>query len=358
MDSQFNPLTVTTLKKETPDATVVEFEVPSDLKPRYKFKAGQYLVLKTNIDGKEERRNYSICASPTEDKLRVLCKKVPDGIFSTFVNDRLKVGEKLDVMVPGGKFFADLNPKQHRRYFALAAGSGITPIIAIIKAALEIEPNSTFTLLYVNRTRKDIIFLEELESIKNRYLGRFRVFHSLTRERQDVELLYGRMDLARSKRVLQAFVSDLKGIDTVFLCGPWELMDTSQQALLELGVKEDQIRREPFFIDGKQTRRTVDTESQTDSKRDIRIKIQMDGITHEILARAGESIIDAALASGLELPYSCQGGMCATCKAQITKGNAPMDINYALTDEEVQNGFTLTCQAIPQGPVEVNFDAR
>ncbi len=357
---RFNTLKVKDVRRETEECVSIAFEIPVALEADYRFKEGQHLTLKTNIDGEEVRRSYSVCVSPLDGELRVAVKKMYDGKFSSFANSNLKAGDELEVMTPMGKFHAELNPAQAKNYLAFAAGSGITPIMSIMKTILKTEPNSTFTLVFGNQNRNTIIFKEEIEGLKNRYMTRLSVYHILSREIIDIPLFSGRIDkdkcLALSNKLI-----DLKNIDDVFLCGPEEMIFNVKDVLKEAGMTDKQIHFELFDTkrgDGKREKWLK--ENEADAGKVSKVTVRLDGVTFDMdVPYGGDTILDAALKHGADLPYACKGGVCCTCKAKVTEGEVNMVLNYGLEPDEVEKKFVLTCQAHPQSEkVFIDFDAR
>lgn len=356
----FHPLRVKKIEKETDDCVSIEFDVPAELQEVFRFKQGQTLTIKKTINGEELRRNYSICASPFDNKLRVAVKKVEGGLFSAFANDELKAGDVLDVLPPTGKFYTELNPLQKKAYLAFAAGSGITPVLSIIKTTLLTEPKSSFTLVYGNRNKTSIIFKEELEALKDRFLSRFRIYHVLSREKTDAELNSGRIDTAKLE-LLFGKVIDVKTCDDVFLCGPEEMIFCVRDFLLQKGFSAAQIHFELFTVPGQKQPATGNRQlAKDDGEAKAKIGVKVDGLLFDFdLAYESESILDAALKQGADLPYACKGGVCTTCKAKLVEGEVSMDVNWGLEPDEVAAGFVLTCQAHPKTEtVVVDFDAK
>lgn len=327
----FHPLRVKKIEKETDDCVSIEFDVPPDLKSIFEFRQGQNLTVKKILNGQELRRNYSICTSPFENKLKVAVKKVEGGAFSTWANDHLQPGDVLDVLPPTGKFYTDLNPAQQKAYVAFAAGSGITPVLSLIKTTLHTEPQSSFTLVYGNRTKGAIIFKEELEAIKDRFIDRFRVYHILSREKTDAELNYGRIDLPKLA-LLFGKVIDLRRCDEFFLCGPEAMIFCVRGYLESRGVAADKIHFELFTVPGQKGPAAGDRQPVVeDDVPKAKISIKVDGILFDFaLAHESESILDAALKQGADLPYACKGGVCTTCKAKLTEGRVEMEVNWGL----------------------------
>ena len=356
----FHSLRVKKVEKETEDCVSIEFEVPKELKEIFQFKQGQNLTIKKILNGKELRRNYSICTSPFDNKLKVAVKKAEGGIFSTWVNEELKAGDHLDVLPPTGKFYTELNPSQKKNYVAFAAGSGITPVLSIVKTTLTTEPKSTFTLVYGNRTKNSIIFKEELEALKDKFIDRFRIYHILSRETTDVEINNGRIDVSKLELLCSKLI-DLKTCDEFFVCGPEEMIFCIKGYLEGRGVIGDKIHFELFTVPGqKQTANKQQFEILKNEGPKAKVSVKLDGIMFDFdLEYEGESVLDAALNQGADLPYACKGGVCTTCKAKLIEGKVSMDVNWGLEPEEVAKGYILTCQSHPQTErIVIDFDAR
>lgn len=356
----FHPLRVRKVQKETDDCVSITFEVPGELKPLYQFRQGQSLTVRRFMGGEEVRRTYSICSAPQDGVLRVAVKKVEGGVFSTWANEELAAGEELEVMPPVGKFYTELDPAQKKHYVAFAAGSGITPVLSLIKTTLLTEPHSTFTLVYGNRTKNSIIFKEELEALKDKFLSRFRIYHILSRERTDADINYGRIDRDKVE-ALTARLIDLQNTDEFFICGPEEMIFTVRDFLSEKGVDGEHIHFELFTIPG-QKKSVVDTGRQqvVDEGPKAKVSVKLDGILFDFdLGHEGESILDAALKQGADLPYACKGGVCCTCKAKLLEGEVEMEVNWGLEQDEIERGYILTCQSHPKTEkVVVDFDAK
>jgi ring-1,2-phenylacetyl-CoA epoxidase subunit PaaE len=356
----FHSLRVKKVEKETEDCVSIEFEVPDELKDTFQFTQGQNLTIKKLLNGEELRRNYSICTSPFDNQLKVAVKKVEGGIFSTYANEELKEGDFLEVLPPTGKFYTQLNPSQRKNYVAFAAGSGITPILSIIKSTLLTEPKSRFTLVYGNRTKNAIIFKEELEALKDKFIDRFRLYHVLSREKTDAEINYGRIDIAKLELLFGKLI-DAQTCDEFFLCGPEEMIFCIKGYLEGRGVAADKIHFELFTVPGQQTAiGKRQTETVADEGAKAKVSVKLDGILFDFdLNYEGESILDAALKQGADLPYACKGGVCTTCKAKLTEGSVSMDVNWGLEPDEVKKGYILTCQSHPTtAKIVVDFDAR
>jgi ring-1,2-phenylacetyl-CoA epoxidase subunit PaaE len=358
MSTKFYPLRVKKINRETNDAVSVSFDVPDNLKEIFSYKQGQYLTLKTNINGEEIRRSYSLCSSPLDEHWRVAIKKVPGGLFSTYASDVLKPGDTIEVMPPNGRFYKELDATQAKNYMAFAAGSGITPILSIIETTLRTEPNSSFTLVYGNRNRNNIIFKEELEALKNRFIERFRLYHILSREKTDAPLNHGRIDAEKCAYVFNKLV-DAKSIDEYFLCGPEEMIFSVKDYLEAQQIDKTKIHFELFTTNKKNSAFAAQKTGTTDNAPVSKITVKLDGIEQSFnLAYDGESILDAALHEGADLPFACKGGVCCTCKARLTEGEVIMEVNYGLEPDEVATGFILTCQSHPKtAVVKVDFDA-
>jgi ring-1,2-phenylacetyl-CoA epoxidase subunit PaaE len=356
----FHPLKVKKVQKETEDCVSITLDVPANLEDKFQFKQGQSLTIKKQINGEEIRRTYSICSSPFDKILRVAVKKVEGGIFSVFANEVLRAGDTLEVMPPVGKFNTVLNPVQKKNYVAFAAGSGITPVLSLIKTTLLTEPKSSFTLVYGNRNKNSIIFKEELEGLKDKFIDRFRIYHILSRERSDAEINYGRIDVDKLE-LLSGKIIDLSNSDEFFLCGPEEMIFCIKGFLTGKGVSEEKIHFELFTIPGQ--KQSVKVQTPTDSEEkgpSSKVSVKLDGIMFDFeLGYEGQSILDAALKQGADLPYACKGGVCTTCKARLLEGKVSMDVNWGLEPDEVENGFILTCQSHPQTEkVVIDFDVK
>ena len=359
MSIHFEQLTVREVRRETNDCVSIAFEIPDTLKNSFQFLQGQYITLKTKIGGEEVRRSYSICSSPLDDELRVAVKKVPQGVFSTYANEILKAGDQLDVMPPIGKFFTPLLPEQKKNYVGFAAGSGITPLLSIIKTTLQTEQESTFTLVYGNRNRHSIIFRETLEALKNKYMDRFRLIHILSRETTDTPLNSGRIDTDKCL-VLCDKTIDLQQTDEFFLCGPEEMIFAVKNVLEQQHVPTQKIHFELFTTAGQQHKKNHQQEEDIDKGPKSKITVTLDGISFDFeLSQKGDAILDAALKHGADLPYACKGGVCCTCRAKLIEGEVDMEVNYGLEPDEIEQGFILTCQSHPKSEkVVVDFDVK
>lgn len=347
------------MRRETGDCVSVSFSVPEELKDLFEYKQGQYITLRTTINGAEVRRSYSVCSSPLDNELRVAVKKVEQGIFSTHANEQLKKGDAIDVMPPMGKFFTELDPSQKKHYTGFVAGSGITPLLSIIKTTLRTEPLSSFTLVYGNRNRHSIIFKEELEALKNLYMDRFRVIYILSREKTDAAINFGRIDADKCNELCNKNL-DINKTDAFFLCGPENMIFSVKGQLEKMGVDQKKIHFELFTsASGNKKASTVKQESARDEVKS-KVTIKLDGVSFDFdLGFESDAILDAALKHGADLPYACKGGVCCTCRAKLIEGEVDMDVNYGLEQEEIEQGFILTCQAHPRTErVVVDFDNR
>ncbi len=356
----FHSLKVRKVEKETEDCVSIEFDVPASLQETFKFRQGQNLTIKKTLNGEELRRNYSICTSPLENRLKVAVKKVDGGLFSTYANEELKAGDVLEVLPPTGKFYTELNASQQKNYVAFAAGSGITPMLSIIKTTLQTETASSFTLVYGNRTRNSIIFKEELEALKDKFIDRFRVYHILSRERTDAEINYGRIDVPKLELLFNKLI-DADACDEFFICGPEEMIFCIKGYLEGRGIKNEKIHFELFTVPGQKTSTVKKPETLSeDTGTKAKVSVKLDGIMFDFdLGYESKSILDAALQEGADLPYACKGGVCTTCKAKLTEGKVRMDVNWGLEPDEVAAGYILTCQSHPVSEkIVVDFDAK
>jgi len=354
--SKFHPLEVAKVERETRDAVAITFAVPPNLADAFRFAAGQHLTLRADIGGQDVRRSYSICSAAQDGILRIAVKRNPGGVFSEWANEVLKVGDVLDVMPPLGHFNVPLAAHRRRHYAGFAAGSGITPLLSLIKTTLATEPLSEFTLFYGNRASGTVMFKEELAALKDAYLTRFNLVHVLSREAQDIELLHGRIDRSKAEALLAHWL-DLADVDAVFVCGPDGMMQAVADALKARGFPDAKVRIERFATSiPKHVHKPG--KAPEPGHTECEVTVVLDGATKTFTLRKGkESILEAGLKAGVELPYSCKGGVCSTCRAKLTAGEVDMDVNFALEDYEVARGFVLTCQSYPvTDKVTVDYD--
>lgn len=354
----FHSLRVSDITRETADCVSVAFEVPQDLEEDYKFIPGQYLTLEADIDGEKVRRSYSLCSSPLDGELRVAIKKVENGRFSTWANDQLTVGAEIRVMTPDGNFHSRIVEGQKKNYVAFAAGSGITPVYSIIKSVLELEPDSRFTLFYGNKSSNTIIFRDKIDGLKNKYMNRLEVHHILSREDQGTDYLKGRIDEAKCISFSEKFFTPSE-VDEFFICGPEAMINCVNQSLKKLGVDNSRIHYE-LFTSPSQTiaHKTKVSADKSSPKLQSSVTVILDGEeTHFDVSSDGSSILDAALDAGADVPYACKGAVCCTCRAKVLEGSVEMEMNYALEDDEVEDGYVLTCQSHPTSEkVVVSYD--
>lgn len=356
---KFHALSVSEVRRETDDCVSVAFDIPEHLSESFRFIPGQYLTLRQEIQGEDVRRSYSICAAPTDGELRVAIKKVPNGVFSTFANDVLKAGDQVDVMTPMGRFKLQADPAAKRTYVFIAAGSGITPVLSMIKSVLLEEPQSQALLFYGNRTSKTIIFKEALEDLKDLYLGRLAVYHVLSGESADGGM-GGRIDREKLEQWSEKFFNPQQ-VDAYFLCGPGNLIETVKNTLIEIGVAPERVHFELFTtpqMAAQAQSQAAAAPNPEISGKQSQVQVTLDGNTHTfMLGYDGEPILDAALNAGADVPYACKGAVCATCKAKVVSGDVSMDMNYSLEPDELANNFVLTCQAHPRSEeVHIDFD--
>ena len=356
--ARFHPLKVTDVQRETRDAVVVTLAPRDEDKALFDFTQGQYLTFRRDFDGEELRRSYSVCAGRGEGVLKVGIKRVDGGTFSTWANENLRPGDEIDAMPPMGKFFTPIEPDANKEYLGFAGGSGITPVLSIIKTVLADEPASRFTLVYANRAISSIMFREELEDLKNTYLGRFSVIHVLEQEGQEIDLFTGRIGAEKMKALFSHWL-DAKAVDTAFICGPEPMMLAIAASLREHGLSDAQIKFE-LFASGQPGRAKAKAVSAVAVApgTGVQTTVTLDGATRSFeMPRSGQTILDAAIAAQMDAPYSCKAGVCSTCRCKVLEGEVEMAINHALEDYEVRAGYVLSCQSTPlTDRVVVTFD--
>lgn len=357
MSVRFHALKVAEIVPETAEANSIRFEVPPELRDDFAFKAGQHLTLRTTIDGEEVRRNYSLCTAPAESDWMVTVKRIGGGLFSNWVGDKLRAGDVVEVMVPHGSFTSDFDPARSRHLVGIAGGSGITPVMSLIKTLLGEEPQSRFTLLYGNRDSGSVIFLETLAGLKDKHLGRFEIYHFLDQEEQDIALFNGMLNRERLEEAITALIPDAPVVDAWFICGPGPMMDAAEAALLDRNIPKERIHIERFTADRPPeavSREMAQLQTQAEGTT---VAVTLDGRTRRV-PFTESNILDSARAAGLPAPFACKAGVCATCRAKVTRGEVEMAVHYGLTDEEVAEGYVLTCQSVPLGDgVAVDYDA-
>lgn len=346
--ARFFPLTVTDLRRDTRDSVVLTLTPREEDREEFRFIQGQYLTFRRTFDGEELRRSYSICAGVDDGLLRVGVKRVDGGWFSTFANEEVKVGDTLEAMKPMGNFHAPLNPDQARRYIGFAGGSGVTPLVSIVRTVLNAEPKSSFTLVYGNRSANAIMFREEFEDLKNAHMGRLNIVHILESEAPDVDLFAGRLDREKCDALFERWV-DVRNADLAFICGPEPMMLAVADALKARGLDPARIKFELFASaqPGK-ARRKAQSVAGSAKGATCAATIVLDGVSRTLeMPKAGQSVLEAAIAASLDAPFACKAGVCSTCRAKVIEGEAQMEANYALEDYEVKRGYILTCQSYP-----------
>lgn len=358
MSIHFSAVKIKDIKRETNDCVSISFHIPESLKEKFTYTHGQHITLRSFINGEEVRRSYSLCSSPLSDEWRIAVKKVEDGIFSTHANEKLKAGDEIELMPPMGSFFSELNAANKKQYIFIAAGSGITPVISIIKTILNTEPKSNITLVYSNKTRNSIIFKEELEALKNKFMQQLSVVYLLSREKTDAAINHGRIDEKKCELLFDKIVP--VNADEFFICGPEEMIFTVKDFLLKKNIDEMKIRFELFGKKKDKNKPVEETKVEKVTAVTSNISIKLDGVTFDFeLVDNGESILDAAMDKGIDLPFSCKGGMCCTCKAKLIEGKVEMDSHYGLEPHELEEGFILTCQSHPRTQkVVIDFDVK
>lgn len=346
------------IEKNTEDCSLISFEVPSELQKEFDYIQGQYLTLKTEINGEEVRRSYSLCSSPLDKEWQVGIKKIEGGKFSTFANDVLKAGDFLEVMPPDGKFYVEVDSNQKRNYVAFAAGSGVTPIASIIKTHLTAELNATFKLFFVNQKASSIILKEELEALKNRFMDRFEIFYFLTKQKRNIPFLNGRIDKEKLEIIFKA-ICDTTNIDHYFICGPEAMILLIEDHLKGIGVAKEKIHFELFGTDSKGTDEKREKIAKTFKGKTCDMTIIEGGKQQTFKVEQGTgNVLDLALNNAADLPFACKGGVCATCRAKVVEGEVEMLLSYGLEPDEIENGYILTCSSIPTSEkLVVDFDS-
>ncbi|MBY0240441.1 MAG: phenylacetate-CoA oxygenase/reductase subunit PaaK [Burkholderiaceae bacterium] len=354
--SKFYPLSVAAVTHETRDCIAVTFAVPPELESSFQYQQGQHLTLRSHIDGQDVRRSYSICSAVQDNRLRVAIKRTPGGLFSTWANETLQPGTTLDVMPPMGHFNVPLDVTHRKQYMAFAAGSGITPMLSIIKTTLMTEPHSRFTLFYGNRASSSVIFKGELGDLKDIYTDRLNIVYVMSREQQDIELFNGRITKEKAKDFLRLWVNPAD-YDTAFICGPEDMMHGVSEALTEAGMPKSNIKIELFAASIPKHQHKPRAAAELGAQL-TEVTVVMDGNhTTFTMDKDKESILDAGLRAGIDMRYSCKGGVCSTCRCKVLDGKVDMDVNYALEDYEIARGFVLSCQSFPvSDKVVVDFD--
>ena len=357
MAEHFHALEIAEIVPETEEAVSIRFHVPPELAEAFRFKAGQHLTLMSVIDGEEVRRNYSLCTAPADNDLMVTVKRIAGGVFSNWAAEELKSGERIAVMPPHGSFTVEFDPAHSNHYVGFAGGSGITPIISLIRTALSTEPESRFTLFYGNRDSSSVIFLEALADLKDRYIGRFELYHFLSDEEQDIELFNGMLDRDTCAEAVDRLVGDPRSVAHWFICGPGPMMDAAEAVLVDRGVEQGRIHIERFTAGRPSAAMAAALQAAQEEAKGLELSVTLDGRTRKVEFN-GESILESAREAGLPAPFACKAGVCATCRAKVTKGKVEMAVHYGLTQEEVESGYVLTCQSVPVGEgVAVDYDA-
>lgn len=354
MSKHFHKVKVSRVVRETEDCVSIEFDLKDDLWPFFQFKQGQNITIKSPID--DIRRSYSICTSPLEKKLAVAVKAVPNGVFSSFATQKLKAGDELEIMQPTGSFYTELNPDQKKNYVFFAAGSGITPVMSIIKSILSIEKESTVSLVYGNKNIRSIIFKEALENLKDKYIDRLNIVYILSREQTESEINSGRIDAEKCEKLSPILRYDTA--DEFFICGPEAMIFNVRDYLSGLGIDKQKIHFELFTTPASSATIQAEAIVNKSSASASDVTVTVDGRTYQFdVPYDGETILDAGLNRGINLPYSCKGGVCSTCRAKVIEGSVEMECNYGLEDSEVEQGYVLTCQLHPRSEkVVVDYD--
>ncbi|MFL5239344.1 MAG: 1,2-phenylacetyl-CoA epoxidase subunit PaaE [Rhizomicrobium sp.] len=347
INAGFHRLKIAEVRRETPDAVSICFEIPEHLKEAFAFKAGQHLTLRAELDGEDIRRNYSVCVAPSENQIRIAIKQMMPGRFSAWANANLRQGQVIEVLPPMGRFVVPENSGENPYYIALAGGSGITPVISILKTVLETQATARFVLLYGNRSTASVMFLEELAGLKNRYMDRLELYHFLEDEAEEIDLFNGRLDRDKCETVFDTLI-DVTSADAFFICGPGPMMDAAEATLLARGVPPERILIERFTSSALSAEQLAAREALQQKAAGTELIVTLDGRRSRIAFDPTKgSILDCVQAAGLPAPYACKGGVCTTCRAKILEGQVTMTKNYGLTEQEVADGYVLTCQSVP-----------
>jgi ring-1,2-phenylacetyl-CoA epoxidase subunit PaaE len=359
MAQHFHTLEIGDIVRETPDCISVGFIVPQVLRDTFAYRAGQYVTLRAEVGDRELRRSYSLCSAPHEKQWRVAIKRVDGGMFSQWAHMLLRAGDRIDVLPPDGHFVYQPQPDSARHILLLAAGSGITPVFSILKTALHSEADSRVTLLFGNRRAKDIIFREQIEDLRDSYLARFQLLHTLSGEVQEAPIANGRVDGAKIAHLIPGLINPSR-IDEVYICGPGAMIDAAATACLETGIAAARIHKEIFGVPSAWVKDQSHGSLAAGLGDGARVSVIADGIERELrVGFQGDSVLDVVLAAGIDVPYACKAGVCCTCRAQVLEGEVRMDANYTLEQHEVDRGFVLTCQAHPiSDTVRLSYDAR
>ncbi|MES2957277.1 MAG: 1,2-phenylacetyl-CoA epoxidase subunit PaaE [Pseudomonadota bacterium] len=355
--SKFYPLQVASIRQETRDTIIATLAVPPTMRARFAFTQGQHLTLRARVNDEELRRSYSICSATQDGDLRVAIKRTAGGRFSCWANDTLKAGVTIDVMPPAGHFNLPLVPERARRYLGVAAGSGITPIFSIVKTTLAAEPASTFTLVYGNRSSSTVIFREELADLKDLYRDRLNIVHVMSREQQDIDLFNGRITREKCDELFERWIN-VHAHDAAFVCGPGAMMSAVSEALQARGMPKAAIKVELFAASIPKSEH-IQHQRPVVGRQECDVTVIIDGSHRSYtMAKDTESVLDAGLKQGIDIRYSCKGGVCSTCRCKVLEGKVEMDANYALEDYEIARGFILSCQAFPvTDRIVLDFDS-
>ncbi|HVT22556.1 MAG TPA: 2Fe-2S iron-sulfur cluster-binding protein [Mycobacteriales bacterium] len=354
MARTFYPLRVCDVRRETADTVSVALEVPEELQATFAFSPGQFVGFRVpGPNGKPVTRSYSICSGLDDGELRVVVKHLPGGVFGTLANTTLAVGDELETLAPMGRFTVAVDPAASRRYLGLAAGSGIGPVMSVLRSVLAHEPAAEFTLVYGNRTAASTIFRDALCGLKDRYLSRLTLIHLFSREQQAPPLLNGRLTDGKL-RELATTLLDIPSYDHAFVCGPEPMTVRLRDALVELGMPVGRVHMELFGVHGA----PGPDVAAVAGEHDVRLTVTLAGTTSTVASNRSATVLDALAAAGMDAPYSCTGGVCATCRAKVVSGSVEMKVNYALEPWELDAGFVLTCQSLPTSDaVTVDYDA-